>query len=222
MVDIVLLGAPGAGKGTQAELLAQWLPLPRVSSGDLFRAAIAAGTALGLRAKEYIDRGELVPDEVTIGMVAERLAQPDCAQGVILDGFPRTAGQAEALAEVLARMGRKVDIVPYVCVSPETLLRRLAGRWTCEQCGTVYHEAYSPEKAKGLCDACGGKLYQRPDDTPETQKRRIEVYFAQTAPLIQYFKDRGILVELDGEQDIATVQRVLRQAIRALGLTGPC
>jgi adenylate kinase len=215
LVDIVLLGAPGAGKGTQAELLVQWFPLPRVSSGDLFRSAIAAGTGLGWQAKGYIDRGELVPDEVTINMVAERLAQPDCAKGVILDGFPRTVAQAEALDRVLAKMKRRVDVVIYIHVSPETLLRRLAGRWTCRQCGTVYHEAYSPEKVKGVCDVCGGKLYQRPDDTPETQKRRIEVYFAQTASLIEHYREKRLLVELDGEQDVATVQQGLRKAITA-------
>lgn len=215
MVDIVLLGAPGAGKGTQAELLRQWLPLPRVSSGDLFREAIAAGSALGLQAKAYIDRGELVPDEVTIKMVAERLAQPDCAKGVILDGFPRTVPQAEALDGVLARMGRRVDVVVYIRVSPETLLRRLSGRWTCQQCASVYHEVFNPEKVKGVCDLCGGKLYQRPDDTPETQRRRIEVYFAQTASLIEYYRQKGLLVELDGERDVATVQQDLRRALGA-------
>jgi len=216
LVDIVLLGAPGAGKGTQAELLRQWLPLPRISSGDLFRSAIAAGSALGLQAKQYIDRGELVPDEVTINMVAERLAQSDCAQGVILDGFPRTVAQAQALDDVLARMGRRVDVVIYIRVSPETLLKRLAGRWTCRQCGAAYHEVFSPEKVKGVCDLCGGALYQRPDDAPETQKRRIEVYFDQTASLIEYYRYRGLLVELDGEQDVATVQKDLRRALGAL------
>lgn len=211
----MLLGAPGAGKGTQAELLRQWLPLPRISSGDLFRSAIAAGSALGLQAKSYIDRGELVPDEVTIHMVAERLAQPDCAKGVILDGFPRTVAQAQALDGVLERMGRRVDVVVYIYVSPETLLKRLAGRWTCQQCGAAYHEIFSPEKVKGRCDLCGGRLYQRPDDTPETQKRRIEVYFAQTASLIEHYRARGLLVELDGERDVITVQEELRRALAA-------
>lgn len=213
MADIVLLGAPGAGKGTQAEQLVRWLRVPRVSSGDLFRGAIAASTELGLQAKAFIDRGELVPDEVTIGMVAERLDQPDCAAGVILDGFPRTVAQAEALDRVLAKMNRHVDIVVYVRVSPETLLERLAGRWTCRECGTVYHEVYNPEKVKGLCDICGGELYQRPDDTPETQKRRIEVYLAQTTPLIEYYRGRQLLAEVDGGQSIAAVQSDLRRAI---------
>jgi adenylate kinase len=215
-VDIVLLGAPGAGKGTQAEMLVRWLAWPHVSTGDLFREAIGSRTRLGLEAKAYIDRGELVPDGVTCGMVAERLERPDCAQGVIFDGFPRTVVQAEALDGILAKLQRRVDIVPYVRVSQETLLKRLAGRWTCSNCGAVYHALYSPEKIKGVCDACQGALAQRADDTPETQKRRIAVYMAQTAPLIEFYHARNLLVELDGEQDIESVQRDLRRAIEAL------
>ena len=214
-MDVVLLGAPGAGKGTQAELLAEWLSLPTVSSGDLFREAIDAGTPLGRRAKEYIDRGELVPDQVTIDMVAERLSRPDCAGGVILDGFPRTVTQAQALEELLGRMGRRVDAVIYIEVSPEVLLRRLAGRWTCSQCGAVYHEVYSPEAVKGVCDNCGGKLVQREDDTPQVQRRRIEVYQERTAPVIAYYREKGILSEVDGEQDVEAVQRDLRAVIEA-------
>jgi adenylate kinase len=215
-IDIVLLGAPGAGKGTQADLMRQWLPLPRVSSGDLFRAAFAAHTPLGMQAKGYMDRGELVPDTVTISMIAERVAQPDCAEGVIFDGFPRTVAQAEALAKLLEGMGRRVNLVPYVRVSSETLLKRLAGRWTCKGCSAVYHEVFSPSKVKGRCDACGGELYQRQDDTLEVQKHRIEVYFQQTVPLISYYRQQGLLVELDGEQDIAPIQRALREAIEAV------
>ena len=215
MVDMILLGAPGAGKGTQAELLAQWLDPapPRVSSGDLFRAHLRAGTPLGRRAKGYMDCGELVPDEITIGMVAERISQQDCADGVIFDGFPRTVAQAEALDKLLREMGRRVDVVLYVRVAPETLLQRLAGRWTCRDCGRVYHKLFSPEKTEGLCDVCGEELYQRTDDTVETQKRRIDVYLAQTAPLEAYYREQGVLIEIDGEQGIESVQEVLRQAL---------
>ncbi len=212
-MDIVLLGAPGAGKGTQAELLAKWLSSPHVSSGDLFRAAMEAGTELGRQAKAIIDRGDLVPDDVTMGMVAQRLLQPDCRNGVILDGFPRTATQAEMLDGFLATLDRRIDLVPYIEVAKSTLLERLAGRWTCRNCGAIYHELFSPEKVKGVCDICGGELYQRPDDTAETQRRRIEVYFDQTAPLIEYYRKEGVLVTIDGEAEIAQVQKALRQAI---------
>jgi adenylate kinase len=203
---IVLLGAPGAGKGTQAELLKEALDIPSVSSGELFRYAIEAGTDLGSKAKEY--------------MIAERLAQPDCADGVILDGFPRTLAQAEALDDVLAGMNRQVHAVVYMQVSEDTLLKRLAGRWTCRECGAVYHEVFGPEKVKGVCDACGGALYQREDDTPETQQRRIAVYLAQTAPLQERYRARGILIDIDGDQDVEAVHRDIRAAIDALGEKG--
>jgi adenylate kinase len=216
MVDIILLGAPGAGKGTQAELVQRWLPLPQVSSGDLFRSNIGQGTELGLKAKAYMDRGELVPDDVTIGMVADRLAQEDCADGVILDGFPRTVAQAEALNGILAEMGRRVDIVVDIDVSKEILLKRLGGRWTCRSCGRVYHELFSPEKVKGVCDACGGELYQRADDTPDTQRRRIQVYLDQTAPLKAYYQEKGLVAEVDGEQEIDQVQAEIERAIKAV------
>jgi adenylate kinase len=214
-VNIILLGAPGAGKGTQADLLAQWLGSPRVSSGDLFRAAIQDNTVLGAKAKAYLDKGELVPDEVTIAMVAERLAQPDCTEGVILDGFPRTVNQARALEAFLKSLGRRIELVLYIRVSEDSLLKRLAGRWTCRNCGTAYHELFSPEKVKGVCDACGGVLYQRVDDTPETQKRRIQVYLDQTSPLIDYYREQGELVEIDGEQSIQAVQDDARAAIQS-------
>ncbi len=216
MVDIVLLGPPGAGKGTQAELLTQWLPLPRVATGDLFRAALAQETELGLKAKAYMERGELVPDEITVGMVKERISQEDCASGVIFDGFPRTVGQAEALDRLLAELGRKVDLVLYFEVAPDVLLERLAGRWTCPKCGEIYHRLYNPEKVRGICDKCGAELYQRPDDTPETQRRRIQVYLEQTAPLQEYYRKRGLLVQIDGEQDVESVQRQVTQAVKAV------
>jgi adenylate kinase len=212
-VNVVLLGAPGAGKGTQAQLLAEWLGVPHVASGDLFRENLRNETELGLEAKKYIDNGDLVPDVVTIAMVVERLSRPDCAKGVLLDGFPRTVVQAEALDEVLAEQGKAIDLVPYIRVGNEILVARLAGRWTCRKCESVYHEVFNPPERKGVCDECGGELYQRPDDTPETQRRRIEVYLEQTSPLIEFYRRRGLLVEIDGEGEIEVVERQLRGAI---------
>jgi adenylate kinase len=216
MVDLVLFGAPGAGKGTQAELMNEWLPVPRVSSGDLFRYNLSNSTELGRLAKTYMDRGALVPDDVTIAMVAERLRRADCDNGVILDGFPRTVAQAEALDRLLAEMGRRVNAVLFIQVSRESLLKRLAGRWTCPACGAVYHEVFNPERAKGFCDIDGARLFQRQDDTPETQARRIDVYQEQTAPLEAYYRAKGILVDIDGEQDIAAVQAQIKTAVAAL------
>lgn len=210
---IVLLGAPGAGKGTQAERLHARLDIPHISSGDLFRDHLSRQTELGKLAKGYMERGELVPDEVTIGMVRERLSRPDCRKGALLDGFPRTVPQAEALDALLAEMGQEIAVVPYIRVSPQVLLERLSGRWTCRQCGAVYHERFNPPKVPRVCDLCGGELYQRPDDTPETQRRRIEVYMEQTAPLIAYYRDRGVLVEIDGEQSVDAVEADLLHAI---------
>ncbi len=212
-MNIVLLGAPGAGKGTQAELLAEHLHIPHVASGDLFREALRSDTPLGREAKAYIERGELVPDAVTIAMIRERLAAADSREGVILDGFPRTVEQARALDEVLAKKGQKVDLVAFIRVRPEELLKRLSGRWTCRDCGGVYHTFYNPPQQPNVCDVCGGQLYQRPDDRPETQARRIEVYLAQTSPLVEHYRQRGVLVEIDGEQDIASVQDSLRRAV---------
>lgn len=210
---ILLLGAPGAGKGTQAAFLTEKLGIPHVASGDLFRAAIANQTELGKLAKSYMDRGELVPDDVTIAMVMERLSQPDCAGGALLDGFPRTIEQAKALEKALAERGSRLALVLYIRASEATLLERLGGRWTCRQCGAVYHERFNPPKRPGICDACGGELYQRPDDQPETQRRRIRVYLDQTAPLIEYFKERGLLVEIDGEQDVEAVRQAVEAAL---------
>ena len=210
---LVLLGPPGVGKGTQAERLAEELELPHVSSGELFRENIEDGTPLGREAQLYIDRGELVPDEVTIGMVAQRLDEPDCAEGAILDGFPRTIEQARALDGVLAEKDAAVTLVPYINASTETLLQRLGGRWTCRDCQVVYHALFNPPSEPGVCDACGGELYQRPDDTPETHRKRIEVYQKQTAPLIDYYRERGLLVEVDGELDIEGVYAELLSAV---------
>lgn len=210
---IVLLGAPGAGKGTQAELLQEDFGLAHISSGDLFREHLKRGTPLGKLAQTYMDRGELVPDDVTIAMVRERLQEPDCQAGAILDGFPRTVPQAEALDALLEEMGERVCVVPYLKVPPDVLLARLSGRWTCRQCDAVYHVLYDPPRVAGVCDECGGELYQRPDDQPETQRRRIAVYLEQTAPLIARYQAQGLLVEVDGERPIEEVHAALQKAI---------
>jgi len=211
---IVLLGGPGAGKGTQAELLAENLGIPQVSTGDLFRENLKKQTELGNLAKSFMDRGELVPDEVTVRMVRERLARPDAARGAILDGFPRTIAQAEALGDLLSGFGSELAVVPYIKVPEDVLLARLAGRWTCRNCGAMYHQLFNPPRQPGVCDRCGGELYQRPDDTPETQKHRIHVYFEQTAPLIDYYRDKGLLVEVDGRPGIKDIQAELLDVIK--------
>jgi len=194
---IILLGAPGAGKGTQAGKLTEKLKLVQVASGDLFRQALSKKTELGLKAKAYMDKGQLVPDEITIQMVLERLAAPDVKDGAILDGFPRNTKQAEALDKALARQKKAIHKVVYIKVAEEELLRRLGGRWICRNCQAPYHEIDSPPKVKGKCDRCGGELYQRADDNPETVKNRLKVYFAETAPLIEYYRKAGKLVEVE-------------------------
>lgn len=213
---IVLLGAPGAGKGTQAERLEAELALPHVATGDLFRAALKNGTPLGLLARSYMEKGQLVPDQVTIDMVKERLAQDDCGKGAILDGFPRTVEQAQALEALLASRGERVSLVPYIKVSREALLARLAGRWVCRKCGATYHMLYKKPAVDGVCDepGCGGELYQRVDDTPETQRRRIDVYLEETAPLIELYAEKGLLVEVNGEQDIDAVYADLLAVVK--------
>ena len=213
---MVLLGGPGAGKGTQAERLSKTLGIPQVSTGDLFRENLKNGTELGLLAKGYMDRGELVPNQVTVGMVRERLSRPDAAKGAILDGFPRTIAQAEALGALLGELGSKLAVVPYIQVPEDVLLARLAGRWTCRRCGAMYHQLYSPPQQAGICDKCGGELYQRPDDTPETQRYRIQVYFEQTAPLIDYYRNKGLLVEVDGRPGIDEIQTELLGIVQGL------
>ncbi len=202
---IVLLGPPGVGKGTQAKIIAERLSLPHVSSGDLFRENIKNGTPLGQLAQSFINKGELVPDDVTIGMIRERLSRPDCAGGALLDGFPRTTFQAEALDALLAEFGGQVDYVPYITASEETLVERLSGRWTCRAQGHVFHEKHNPPRQPGVCDFDGSELYQRDDDRAETVVRRIQVYFQQTEPLIAYYRARGRLHEIDGAQPIEKV-----------------
>jgi adenylate kinase len=209
-VYIILLGAPGAGKGTQAVMLAEKLNLVQVASGDLFRQALQQETELGKKAKSYMEKGQLVPDEITIQMVLERLSAPDCEKGAILDGFPRNRQQAEALDNALAQQSKAIDSVIYIKVSEGELLKRLSGRWICRKCQAPYHAVDSPPKVAGKCDRCGGELYQRPDDTVETVKKRLEVYFAETSPLINYYKRTGKLAEVNGEGSVEAIhQRIL-------------
>ena len=210
---IILLGAPGAGKGTQAVNIARKLNLTHIASGDLFRQALEQGTKLGTQAKSYMEKGELVPDGITTQMVLERLSAPDSEAGVILDGFPRNLEQAEALDEALAGQNKAIDKVVSIKVPAEELLRRLSGRWVCRHCQAVYNIIESPPKVRGKCDKCGGELYQRPDDTAETVKKRLEVYFVQTAPLIDYYRQRGKLLEIDGE---GSVDEVTQKIVAAL------
>lgn len=211
---LILIGAPGAGKGTQAVLLSKALGVVHISSGDLFRENITSGTDLGKLAKSYIDRGELVPDEVTIGMVRDRLSQPDCAAGFILDGFPRTVPQADALDGVLAQLNKRVTLVPYIRVRDTMLLERLTHRWTCRACGAVFGAMSLPPRDGCKQDVCDGELYRRPDDNPETQRRRIDVYLKSTAPLIEYYKARGLVAEISGEHTVEHVHRIVLDAVR--------
>lgn len=210
---IVLLGAPGAGKGTQAAILAKELALVHIATGDLFRQALEQGTELGLKAKAYMERGELVPDEITVRLVMQRIESPDCKKGTVFDGFPRNLKQATALDKALARQAKAIDKAIYIKVANEELIKRLSGRWICRQCQTPYHAIDSPPKVPGKCDRCGGELYQRPDDTAETVQRRLEVYFSQTAPVIEYYARAGKLIEINGEGSVAEVGQRIAQAI---------
>lgn len=210
---IILLGPPGAGKGTQAELISEKMGLVHVSSGDLFRENRKLKTELGQLAQSYMDKGELVPDGVTIAMVKERLSRPDCVKGALLDGFPRTPAQADALATMLGDLNGRVNSVPYISVPSEVLIERLSGRWTCRAEGHVYHSKYNPPKSVGTCDVDGSELYQREDDIPATVENRIRVYFAQTSPLIEYYRLRGLLAEIDGTRPIDQVAVDLLAAI---------
>jgi len=211
---IVLLGPPGAGKGTQAKVLAEKFDLPHISSGDIFRENIKNDTELGQMAKTYISKGELVPDDLTIAMIRERFLRSDCANGSILDGFPRTPAQADALCSMLKEFDGKVNLVPFITAPVEVLIERLAGRWTCRVCGRVYHERFNPPKEVGVCDVDGGELYQREDDKAETVVHRIGVYQNQTAPLINYYKERGVLAEINGFAPIDEVSARLMSALK--------
>ena len=215
---VVFLGAPGAGKGTQAAEVAKELKLAHIATGDMFRDAQKKGTKLALEAKTYMDKGSLVPDEITIKMVLERISAPDCVQGVIFDGFPRNLAQAQALDKAMAEQSKAIDQVVYIKVSEEELLKRLGGRWICRQCQTPYHEVASPPKVKGKCDKCGGELYQRSDDVPATIKERLKVFFAQTAPLIDYYTKTGKLVEINGE---GGMDEIKQRILKAVGKKSP-
>lgn len=210
---IIFLGAPGAGKGTQAAKVAEALKLVHIASGDLFRQALEKGTDLAIQARSYMEKGMLVPDEITIRMVLERILAPDCESGVIFDGFPRNLKQAKALDKALTEQGRAIDSVVYIRVSEEELLERLGGRWICRQCQAPYHAVNSPPKVWGKCDQCGGELYQRPDDKVETVKKRLVVYFTETAPLIDYYTQADKLLEVEGEGSPDEVERRIIEAI---------
>lgn len=214
---IVLLGPPGAGKGTQAEAISEKLHLPHISSGDIFRENLKNKTELGILAAGYINKGELVPDDVTIAMIRTRLMRPDCKNGALLDGFPRTPPQAEALAVMLSDLSGQVNSVPYISVPEEALIERLAGRWTCRASGHVFHEKYNPPTKPGICDFDGSDLYQREDDKTETVKRRIRVYLEQTQPLIDYYAQRNVLIEIDGKKPIEQVTKDLLTALQGNG-----
>ncbi len=211
---IVLLGPPSVGKGTQAEIIAAKSSLMHVSSGDLFRENIKSSTALGKQARSYMDKGELVPDDVTIAMVKDRLGRSDCKAGAILDGFPRTPVQADALQKMLAEFEGDVNVVPFITAAPEVLIERASGRWTCRAQGHIYHRKFNPPKVAGKCDIDGSDLYQREDDKAETVARRINVYFDQTAPLVDYYRRKNKLVEIDGAQSIEDVTNALLSAIK--------
>jgi adenylate kinase len=215
-MNLVLLGPPGAGKGTQAERLGEEFKLPHVASGDLFRENLKNKTELGLLASRYMTKGELVPDDVTIAMIRDRLERPDYENGVILDGFPRTLAQAEGLKEILAGMGRTLDGVLYIAVPDEELVSRLSGRRICRRCQTPYHIQFNPPQKHGVCGTCGGELYQREDDKPETVRARLKVYHQQTAPLIDFYRQFGLLTEVDGSGDIENVSSALSAAAHSL------
>jgi len=212
---IVLLGAPGAGKGTQAKILIEKYGMPQISTGDLLRAAVAAGTALGKEAKSYMDKGELVPDSVVLGMVEERLKQDDCKKGYILDGFPRNTAQAEALDKMLASLNMSLTAALSVDVPFEDLMKRLTGRRTCKSCGQMYNIYFKAPAKEGVCDKCSGELFQRGDDKEATIKKRLEVYSAQTEPLIGYYKNKGILKSVSGT---GTIDEIFKKVTAVLGL----
>ncbi|UFS68752.1 adenylate kinase [Geomonas sp. RF6] len=214
-MNLILLGPPGVGKGTQAKLLIDRFGIPQISTGDMLRAAVKGLTPMGMKAKEFMDAGALVPDSVVIGIVQERLGQDDCARGFILDGFPRTVAQADALSEVLSGLSRSIDAVVSLSVDKDEVLKRLTGRRACHGCGAVYHLEFAPPKASGRCDACGGELYQRDDDKEATILRRLEVYDEQTAPLISYYEAAGLLRAVPGAGSVEGIHEAIVAALKA-------
>jgi adenylate kinase len=212
---LVLLGGPGAGKGTQAPIIAERLGLAHVSTGDLFRAAAKSGTPLGLEARSYMERGELVPDELTIRMLLDRLSQPDARNGVILDGFPRTEAQARALDEALAATGARVESAPYIEVPEEELMRRLSGRWICRASGHPYHEVFNPPRVPGICDEDGSELYQRADDRPQVVRARLETQLPPFREVVDHYRRAGVLVSVDGSQPVEDVTEALLDRLLA-------
>ncbi|MEA1872278.1 MAG: adenylate kinase [Chloroflexota bacterium] len=214
-MHIIMLGAPGAGKGTQADILSQEMNLPHIASGDLFRQALEERTEVGLLAKSYMDKGELVPDEVAIKMILERINQPDCTSGCLLDGFPRTLHQAEVLDKAFKEQGKTIDKAIYIEVPNEELVKRLSGRRLCRVCQTPYHIISSPPKTPGKCDKCGGELYQRSDDREETVKERLSIFFAQTIPILDYYKKQSKLIKVNGNLGIQEVAREIISALKA-------
>ena len=213
-MKIIMLGAPGAGKGTQAKKIAAKYHIPHISTGDIFRANIKNGTELGKKAKTYMDQGLLVPDELVVDLVVDRVNQEDCANGYVLDGFPRTIPQAEALTDALNDLGQKVDYAIDVNVPDENIVKRMSGRRACVGCGATYHIVYAPTSKEGICDTCGGELILRDDDKPETVQKRLNVYHEQTQPLIDYYTNSGILKEVDGTIDI---EEVFNEIVKILG-----
>jgi adenylate kinase len=212
---IVMLGAPGAGKGTQADILSQEMDLPHIASGDLFRQALEKKTEVGILAKSYMDKGELVPDEITIKMILERINQADCASGYLLDGFPRTLNQAEVLDKALKEQGKSIDKAVYIEVPNEELVKRLSGRWLCRICQTPYHVINSPPKTLEKCDKCGGELYQRSDDREETVRDRLNIFFAQTVPILDYYEKQGKLIRVNGNLGMQAVAKEIISALKA-------
>lgn len=215
-MKLILLGPPGAGKGTQAKMLVERFGIPQISTGDILRAAVSEGTPMGLKAKECMDAGALVPDEVVVGIVKERLQQGDCVKGFILDGFPRTVPQADALTESLAELGRELDAVISLDVDVEALVERLTGRRTCGTCGAGFHVKFDAPKVAGRCDKCGGELLQRDDDQEATIRNRLEVYHQQTAPLVDYYAGAGLLTAVDGMAEMDAVQAEIGQVLQAV------
>ncbi|KQU14066.1 adenylate kinase [Bacillus sp. Leaf49] len=215
-MNLVLMGLPGAGKGTQAERIVDDYGIPHISTGDMFRAAMKEETQLGLEAKSFIDKGELVPDEVTIGIVRERLGKNDCEQGFLLDGFPRTVAQAEALEDILKDLGRTIDYVINIKVDKDALMERLTGRRICKDCGATYHLVFNPPAKENVCDKCGGELYQRADDNAETVSTRLEVNLRQTEPLLNFYSEKGYLANIDGAKHINDVYADIKDLLGGL------